>query len=124
MAADMSEFEELKNKSREKRSPLEQCIVDAACLESIRDGDYTQMEVAARELKYLRSKRLEGISAYDVANAAVDELFSAGDGTTAHRIELKDYDDKGHGGWAKVPARNIILKHIRAALGLVLEKLL
>lgn len=114
----MSEFEKLEEKPREERSPLEQCIIDAARLEDMRDGDYSQMEVAARELQNLRAKQMEGISAYDIANAVVDELFTSGDGTTAHRIELKDHDGKGHGGWAKVPARDIILKHIRAALRL------
>lgn len=112
----MNTLEELQNKPREKRSPLEQCILDAANLEDMRDGDTTLMELAIAELHHLRAKELEGISAYDIANAAVDELFTAGDGTTAHRIELKDHNDKGHGGWAKVPARDIILKHIREAL--------
>ena len=118
----MSEFEgyeelqKLEAKPREQRTPLEKCILDAARLEDLRDGDYAQMEIAARELQLLRAKRLEGISAYDIANAAVDELFLAGDGTEAHRIELKDDNDKGHGGWSKVPARNIILKHIRASI--------
>lgn len=109
-------FEQLENTPREKRSPLEQCIIDAARLEDMRDGDYTQMEVAIWELEYLRAKRLEGISAYDIANAAVDEIFMAGDGTKIDRIALVDRDDKDHGGWGKNPARDVILKHIRAAL--------
>jgi hypothetical protein len=112
----MNPLEKLQDKPHNKRSPLEQCIVDAATLEEAeRDGDMTIPELGARELDHLRSKQFEGISAYDIANAAVDELFQAGDGTAAHRIELKDHNDKGHGGWAKVPARDIILKHIRAA---------
>ena len=109
-------LDDLEQKPRDKRSPIEQCILDAARLEDMRDGEYAQMEVAIAELNHLRAKEFEGISAYDIANAAVDELFTAGDGSTAHRIELKDINDKGHGGWAKVPAREIILKHIRMAL--------
>lgn len=112
----MTKLEDLRNKPPQKRSPIEQCILDAERLEDMRDGDTAVMELAIAELENLRSKEFEGVSAYDIANAAVDELFTAGDGTTAHRIELKDHDDKGHGGWSKVPARNIILKHIRAAL--------
>lgn len=46
----MSAFEELENKPREKRTPLEQCIVDAARLEDERDGDYELMDQAAEEL--------------------------------------------------------------------------
>ena len=82
----------------------------------MRDGNYIIQELAIAELENFRGRRVEGISAYDIANAAVDELFTAGDGTTAHRIELKDFNDKGHGGLAKVPARDIILNRIRAAL--------
>lgn len=109
-------LDELRAIPREKRSPLEQCILDSQDLEDLRDGDYALMEVAIAELEALRARRLEGISAYDIANVAVDELFVAGDGTTATRIELKDHNDVEHGGWSKNPARDIILKHIRAAL--------
>ena len=112
----MSALDDLRNKPRGKRTPLEQCILDAENLEDMRDGDTALMELAIAELDHLRAKRLEGISAYDIANAAVDELFMASDGTQAHRIELKDHNNKEHGGWAKVPGRDIILKHIRAAL--------
>lgn len=112
----MSKLEELEQKPRDKRSPIEQCILDAARLEDEHDGDTAIMELAIAELDALREKRLEGISSYDIANAAVDELFVSGDRTTAHRLALKDVNGKDHGGWAKTPARDIILKHIRTAL--------
>lgn len=46
----MSAFEELENKPRSERSAIEQCIIDAARLEDMRDGDTTLMEKAAEEL--------------------------------------------------------------------------
>jgi hypothetical protein len=105
----MNALEELKQKAYDDLTPLEKMIVSA------RFGEMMQ-GWAAEELKHLRAKELEGISAYDIANAAVDELFKAGDGTTANRLELKDENERSHGGWAKRPARDIILKHINAAL--------
>lgn len=49
----MSTFEELEQKPREERTALEQCIVDAARLEDMRDGDTTLMEKAVEELNKL-----------------------------------------------------------------------
>lgn len=112
----MTTLDELIDKPREERTPLEQCIVDSVALEDMRDGDYGLQELAVAELDHTRAKRLDGISAYDIANAAVDELFVNFEGTKASRLELKDEDEKGLGGWAKNPARNIIMKHIKAAL--------
>ena len=50
------ELQKLAAKDRDNRSPLEQCIVDAAALEGMRDGDYAQMEAAARDLRFLVEK--------------------------------------------------------------------
>lgn len=49
----MTKFEKLENKPREKRTPLEQCVVDAARLEDMRDGEYEVIEKAAEELAEL-----------------------------------------------------------------------
>jgi hypothetical protein len=47
----MTKLEELQNKPREKRTPLEQCIVDAVTLEDgERDGEIELMELAAEQL--------------------------------------------------------------------------
>ena len=116
-------LEELQNRPREERSPLENCIVDAARLEDERDGDYTVVELALDELEYLREKRYQSVHTYDIANAAVDELFTKfGVQGQTIRVFVIEKDDQGKrneidlGGWAKIPARDIILKHIRAAL--------
>jgi hypothetical protein len=49
----MNKLEELQEKPRDKRTPLEQCIVDAAILEDERDGEYDVMEKAAEDLAEL-----------------------------------------------------------------------
>jgi hypothetical protein len=52
----MTTLNELENKSREDRTPLENCIIDAMLLEDERDGDYTLMEQAIAELDDLRAR--------------------------------------------------------------------
>lgn len=55
----MSKLEEIHNKPYEKRTPLEQCIVEAELLEDQRDGDYELMEKAAEELAvYIEQNRI------------------------------------------------------------------
>jgi hypothetical protein len=46
----MNAFEAIQNKTRGERTPLEQCIHDAAGLEDMRDGEYDLMEKAADDL--------------------------------------------------------------------------
>lgn len=56
-------LEELQDRPYENRTPLEQCIVDAASLEDMRDGDYSRMDLAIVELENLRKKHPKRILA-------------------------------------------------------------
>lgn len=61
----MTKLEELQAKRREKRTPLEQCIVDAVTFEEAEhDGEIEVMEKAVEELMELREyKRLYNTTA-------------------------------------------------------------
>ncbi len=53
----MNKLEELQNKPREKRTPLEQCVVDAATFEEAEhDGEIELMEQAAEDLAALQTE--------------------------------------------------------------------
>lgn len=53
----MNALEKLQNKSREERTPLEQCIVDAATFEeAVHDGETELMEQAANDLLAMDSQ--------------------------------------------------------------------
>ncbi len=71
----MSKLEKLQEKPREKRTPLEQCIVDAATFEEAEhDGEMEIMEKAAEELADLAEyKRLYNLTAKEL-NAANSKL--------------------------------------------------
>jgi len=74
----MSKLEVLRSRSREKRTPLEQCIVDAATFEEAEhDGEFEIMEAAADELVELREyKRLYNLTAKELntANHKLSEI--------------------------------------------------
>jgi hypothetical protein len=73
----MNALEELQNKPREKRTPLEQCIVDATTFEEAEhDGEIELMEQAAKDLEYLmRVKR----AAQELAAQEIEaDAFRAG----------------------------------------------
>ena len=56
----MNELEKLQNKPREKRTPLEQCIVDAATFEEAEhDGEIELMEQAAEDLAFVSVQLLD-----------------------------------------------------------------
>lgn len=56
----MTELEKLQNKQREERTPIEQCIVDAATFEEAEhDGEIELMEKAATHLAALKEQLLE-----------------------------------------------------------------
>ena len=69
----MSALEELQNKSRGKRTPLEQCIVDAAILEEAeRDGEIELMEQAANDLQTIAYALKKAKSVFNAARAYGD----------------------------------------------------
>ena len=56
----MNALEELQNKPREKRTPLEQCIVDATTFEEAEhDGEIELMEQAAEDLAFVKVQLLD-----------------------------------------------------------------
>lgn len=64
----MTKLEELQDKPREKRTPLEQCIVDAATFEEAeRDGEIELMEKAADQLDRAQEVLKKAKSVFDAA---------------------------------------------------------
>lgn len=75
----MNALEALRAKSRDKRTPIEQCIVDAATLEEAeRDGEVELMEQAANDLRMMDAQMNSLIIVNDELHekmkAAVDAL--------------------------------------------------
>jgi hypothetical protein len=61
-------LKELQNKTREQRSPIEQCIVDAATFEEAEhDGEMKLMEQAASDLRLALAALKKAKSVFDAA---------------------------------------------------------
>jgi hypothetical protein len=72
----MSALDELESKPNEKRTPLEQCVIDAYVLEEERgNGDYTQMEQAAAELARKDAAIAAAREALRLLNITDDVIF-------------------------------------------------
>jgi len=80
----MTAFEELEMKSQAKRTAIEQCIIDAAKLEDMRDGDTTLMEKAAEELaelveyKNLYNQTAKELNAANHKLSQIKNIYSKG----------------------------------------------
>ncbi len=97
----MTKLEELQDKPREERTSLEQCIVDAAKLEDMRDGDTELMEKAIAEHTALLAIRL-AVQDFMLRQLAKPEFFSLDDVEEKFPAFAKALSDYGElFGWTK-----------------------
>lgn len=63
-----NDLEKLQDKPREKRTPIEQCIVDATTFEEAEhDGEIELMEQAAEDLQTIKEQMKKAKSVFDAA---------------------------------------------------------
>jgi hypothetical protein len=74
----MNALEELQDKPREERTPLENCIVDAATLEEAeRDGEVEWIDKAAHELRFIRANEQSLITVNDELHSNINTAIVA-----------------------------------------------
>jgi hypothetical protein len=71
----MNALEELQEKPREKRTPIEQCIVDATTFEEAEhDGEIELMEKAANDLLFMAANEESLIAVNDELHKEIERL--------------------------------------------------
>jgi hypothetical protein len=71
----MNALEELQEKPREKRTPIEQCIVDATTFEEAEhDGEIELMEQAANDLRFIVENEKSLIAVNDELHKEIERL--------------------------------------------------
>jgi hypothetical protein len=71
----MNALEALQNKPREKRTPIEQCIVDATTFEEAEhDGEIELMEKAANDLLFMAANEESLIAVNDELHKEIERL--------------------------------------------------
>jgi hypothetical protein len=74
----MNALEELQEKPRGERTPLENCIVDAATLEEAeRDGEVEWIDKAAYELRFIRANEKSLITVNDELHRKINAAIAA-----------------------------------------------
>jgi hypothetical protein len=74
----MNALEELQEKPREERTPLENCIIDAATLEEAeRDGEVEWIDKAAHELRFMRANEQSLITVSDELHRKINAAIAA-----------------------------------------------